>query len=76
MKTISAVVAENVLSGKVGEVNEKSRNSNMHCCHYWNNGCVDMFDLRMDMVMEYSGMDESSFYFKVGSVKWDGRDRD
>ena len=28
-----------------------------------------MVDIRMDMVMEYSGMDESYFYFKALTVK-------
>lgn len=43
----------------------------MYCCHYWNNDCVGMVDIRMDMVMEYSGMDESCFYFKIRAVKWE-----
>ena len=49
-------------------MNENSRNGNMYGCYYWNNSRIDMVNLRMDMVMEHSGMDESRVDFKERSV--------
>jgi len=45
----------------------------MRGCRYWNNSCVamriEMADMRMDMVVEYSGMDESHTCFTERSIK-------